>query len=112
MTATTPPPLAADLTDGMRRCSPSSAQLARSGHACTRRPNPGVLREVLLARIGGDVAGALSLPVLRRKVILTPVIRLLARLYPEQFRITRTGRETRHTQRSSLGLRHSTTLCP
>jgi hypothetical protein len=51
----------------MRRCSPSSAQLARSGHACTRRPYPGVLREVLLARIAGDVAGALSLPLLRRK---------------------------------------------
>jgi hypothetical protein len=29
--------------------------------------HPGVLREVMLARIAGDVAGALNLPLLRRK---------------------------------------------
>lgn len=81
-------------------------------------PYPGVLRAVMLARIAGDAAGALSLmetirfePVPRKpekwptraviaavyeadhyhcrycgeKVVLTPVMRLLARLYPEQF---------------------------
>jgi hypothetical protein len=71
--------------------------------------HPGVLREVMLARIAGDVAGAPE-----------PAATAAKRCrswgcwpgsIPSIFPITRTGMETRHTQRLSLGLRHSTTRC-
>jgi hypothetical protein len=73
--------------------------------------HPGVLREVMLARIAGDVAGALSLPLLRRKGDLGTGHAAAGPALSRAFPYHAYWNGDRHTQRLSLGLRHSTTRC-